>query len=68
VLIITGELDIVPTEAMARALAALFPHANLVTQPGAGHYPWLDDAAAFVTAFARFLRTTKFAKPAPGTA
>jgi pimeloyl-ACP methyl ester carboxylesterase len=56
VLIVTGDLDILPTASMARELAALFPHADLVTQTGAGHYPWLDDAAAFATTVARFLR------------
>ncbi|WP_391858972.1 hypothetical protein [Streptomyces rhizosphaerihabitans] len=35
--------------------AALFPHAELVVQPGAGHFPWLDDADAFVAATAAFL-------------
>ena len=28
--------------------AGLFPDATLVVQPGAGHYPWLDDADRFV--------------------
>jgi pimeloyl-ACP methyl ester carboxylesterase len=35
--------------------AALFPAAQLVVQPGAGHYPWLDDPDWFVPAVAAFL-------------
>ncbi|MDF2708821.1 MAG: alpha/beta hydrolase, partial [Nonomuraea muscovyensis] len=35
--------------------AALFPNAELVVQPGAGHFPWLDDPAAFTAALAAFL-------------
>jgi len=34
----------------AAEYAALFPSAELVVQPGAGHYPWLDDPQAFVRA------------------
>ncbi|WP_327048410.1 hypothetical protein OG320_11335 [Microbispora sp. NBC_01189] len=35
--------------------AALFPHAEFAVQPGAGHFPWLDDARRFVTTTAEFL-------------
>jgi pimeloyl-ACP methyl ester carboxylesterase len=37
------------------SLGELIPGADLVVQPGAGHYPWLDDAAAFTAAVAAFL-------------
>jgi pimeloyl-ACP methyl ester carboxylesterase len=37
------------------AFAALFAGATLVVQPGAGHYPWLDDADRFVAAVGAFL-------------
>lgn len=46
--VIAGGLDIAPTARMARDLAALFPHAEVATQPDAGHYPWLDDPVTFV--------------------
>jgi pimeloyl-ACP methyl ester carboxylesterase len=35
--------------------AELFPHAKLVIEPGAGHFPWLDDADQFVATTAAFL-------------
>lgn len=35
--------------------AALFPAGQLVVQPGAGHFPWLDDADRFVSAVTAFL-------------
>ncbi|MFE6897796.1 alpha/beta fold hydrolase [Streptomyces sp. NPDC057717] len=34
----------------------LFPDAEFVVRSGAGHFPWLDDAAWFVTATADFLK------------
>ena len=55
VLLLTGGVDPQGPPPVAAAFAALFPAAELVIQPGAGHYPWLDDAAAFVTAVAAFL-------------
>ncbi|MET7984957.1 MULTISPECIES: alpha/beta hydrolase [unclassified Streptomyces] len=55
VLVLAGEADLnSPPQAMAR-VAALFPHAELVVQPGAGHFPWLDDPERFVTATTAFL-------------
>jgi pimeloyl-ACP methyl ester carboxylesterase len=33
----------------------MFPAARFVVQPGAGHYPWLDDAGSFVSAVTEFL-------------
>ncbi|HEX8008019.1 MAG TPA: alpha/beta hydrolase [Trebonia sp.] len=35
--------------------AALIPTAKFVVQPGAGHYPWLDDAEWFVSVVTAFL-------------
>ncbi|MFF5284189.1 alpha/beta fold hydrolase [Streptomyces sp. NPDC013171] len=55
VLIVAGEYDAGPTPAKAAEAAALFPHAELVVQPGAGHFPWVDDAEAFVRPVAAFL-------------
>jgi pimeloyl-ACP methyl ester carboxylesterase len=36
--------------------AALFANAELVIQPGAGHFPWLDDADWFVGVTVAFLQ------------
>lgn len=55
VLILAGEYDGGPTPARAAELAELFPHAELVVQRGAGHFPWVDDAGAFVRPIAAFL-------------
>lgn len=55
VLLLAGEVDLnSPPGAMAE-LAEVFPHAELVVQPGAGHFPWLDDAERFVAATSAFL-------------
>ncbi|MEU2161570.1 alpha/beta hydrolase [Streptomyces chengbuensis] len=54
VLVLAGEYDGGPTPARAHEIAALFPRGTAAVQPGAGHYPWLDDPDAFrrtVTAF-----------------
>ena len=55
VLLIAGEVDLNSTPGVVAELADLFPDAVLVVQPGAGHYPWLDDAAQFVSATSTFL-------------
>lgn len=56
VLLLAGEVDLnSPPPAMA-AFAELFPHAELVVQPGAGHFPWLDDPDRFTATIAGFLR------------
>ncbi|MGW1531505.1 alpha/beta fold hydrolase [Streptomyces aureus] len=58
VLVLAGELDLnSPAPAMAE-VAALFPHAELVVQPGAGHFPWLDDPARFAATTEAFLGGT----------
>ena len=48
-------MDLNSTPGVVAELADLFPNAELVVQPGAGHYPWLDDAAQFVATTATFL-------------
>jgi proline iminopeptidase len=49
VTILAGAVDIgLPINAMDE-LAALFPAADLVVQHGSGHFPWVDNPAAFVT-------------------
>ncbi len=55
VLILAGELDPVPTPAAAAQLAAFFPHAEVVVQPGAAHYPWIDNPIRFREAVLAFL-------------
>ncbi|MFJ2720302.1 alpha/beta fold hydrolase [Streptomyces sp. NPDC087437] len=56
VLVLAGEVDLNSPPAAMAEYAGLFPHAELVVQPGAGHHPWLDDADRFVAATAAFLR------------
>lgn len=56
-LILAGELDGGPLPRVAADIAGHFANAELVVQPGAGHYPWLDDPARFVRTVAGFLRS-----------
>ncbi len=55
VLVLAGALDLSRPPRVTAELAALFPAARLTIQPGAGHYPWLDDADRFVSAVTTFL-------------
>ncbi|MFE0131584.1 alpha/beta fold hydrolase [Streptomyces sp. NPDC059037] len=55
VLVVAGEFDLGAPPAAVAEVAALFPDATLVVRPGAGHFPWLDDAEGFVAPVARFL-------------
>ena len=48
VLLVAGEVDVALPPDRAAEYAGLFPSASVVVQPGAGHFPWLDDAQAFV--------------------
>jgi pimeloyl-ACP methyl ester carboxylesterase len=57
VLVLAGALDPMPTSEAAHVLAGLFPHGVVVVQPGAGHFPWVDDPAAFAGAVTDFLAT-----------
>lgn len=54
-LLLAGEHDIWPTAAAVRHLAALLPNVEMVTQPASGHFPWVDDPAAFVASVEAFL-------------
>jgi proline iminopeptidase len=69
VLLLAGQVDPgAPAPAVAE-FTGLFPNAELVVQPGAGHFPWLDDADRFVTTVAPFLaRTSAPGGSAPGAA
>ncbi|MEU6772375.1 alpha/beta hydrolase [Streptomyces sp. NPDC046759] len=63
VLLLAGEVDPgAPPPAMAE-FAALFPDAELVVQPAAGHFPWLDDADRFVSTTVAFLREAAASAP-----
>jgi pimeloyl-ACP methyl ester carboxylesterase len=54
VLVLAGEGDVAgPRRAMAE-YAGLFADGELTVQPGAAHFPWLDDADRFVADTARF--------------
>jgi proline iminopeptidase len=41
--------------AAVREAAQLFNNATVVVQPGAAHFPWVDDPAAFASAISAFL-------------
>jgi pimeloyl-ACP methyl ester carboxylesterase len=55
VLLLAGEYDIALPPPRARQYATLFPDAEVVVQPRAGHYPWLDDPVRFADTALRFL-------------
>ncbi|WP_128981007.1 alpha/beta fold hydrolase [Streptomyces roseicoloratus] len=55
VLLLAGEFDLNSPPGAVAELAGLVSHAVLRVQPGAGHYPWLDDPAAFVASVTAFL-------------
>jgi pimeloyl-ACP methyl ester carboxylesterase len=55
VMVYAGEVEIGPTAELAAETAGLFPGWELTVQPGAGHYPWLDDPAWFTARFLAFL-------------
>ncbi|MFD4639152.1 alpha/beta fold hydrolase [Lentzea sp. NPDC058436] len=52
-LLVAGEHDVSLPPSRAREYAALFPRATLVVQPGAGHFPWVDDPGAFAATVQR---------------
>lgn len=54
-LILAGGLDPQWPPRVIAEFAALFPTGEFVVQPGAGHYPWLDDAEQFVSTVTAFL-------------
>lgn len=55
VLLLAGEGDLGAPPRVMREFAALFPTAEFVVQPGAGHFPWRDDPERFVAAVTEFL-------------
>ncbi|MFI6760892.1 alpha/beta fold hydrolase [Micromonospora sp. NPDC050417] len=57
VLLLAGEFDVNSPPPSVAEFAGLWPDASFVVQPGAGHYPWLDDADLFVATLTAFLRS-----------
>jgi proline iminopeptidase len=55
VLVLAGQTDLNTPPGVAAEVAGLFPNAEFVVQPGAGHFPWVDDAGRFVARTAAFL-------------
>ncbi|MFI8828458.1 alpha/beta fold hydrolase [Streptomyces sp. NPDC053431] len=55
VLLLAGELDLNSPPSAVAELVALLADAAVRVQPGAGHYPWLDDPGAFEAALLTFL-------------
>ena len=55
VMMYVGQAEIGPTPELAAEAVGLFPGWKLTVQPGAGHYPWLDDPAWFTASLLAFL-------------
>ncbi|MFE7852892.1 alpha/beta fold hydrolase [Streptomyces sp. NPDC057403] len=55
VLLLAGEVDLNSPAPMVAEFAGLFAKAESVVQPGAGHFPWLDDPERFVATVGAFL-------------
>ncbi|MGW3845513.1 alpha/beta fold hydrolase [Streptomyces fagopyri] len=55
VLLLVGALDGGPLPRVAAGVAELIPGAAVVVQPGAGHFPWLDDPRFFTETVVAFL-------------
>ncbi|WP_181766833.1 alpha/beta fold hydrolase [Streptomyces albidus (ex Kaewkla and Franco 2022)] len=55
VLVLAAEFDSGPPPHVAAEIAELFPEAQLTVQPGAGHFPWLNDPSFFAGTVTRFL-------------
>jgi pimeloyl-ACP methyl ester carboxylesterase len=55
VLSLAGECDVGLAPRNAAGYAGLFEHAESAVQPGAGHFPRLDDPAWFTRTLAPFL-------------
>ncbi|MEV5973084.1 alpha/beta fold hydrolase [Streptomyces sp. NPDC051921] len=55
VLVLAGGYDAGPTPRKAAEIAACFPNAELAVQQAAGHFPWIDDAGAFLRPVVAFL-------------
>ncbi|MFH8801955.1 alpha/beta fold hydrolase [Streptomyces sp. NPDC017936] len=65
VLVLAGELDGAPRPEAARWAAGVLPCAEVAVQPGAGHYPWLDDPEWFTGRTVSFLDGATGRGPGP---
>lgn len=57
VLLYGGEMDPTVTPALIARAAPVFGDATVVIQPGAGHFPWVEDPGAFAAAVSAFVGT-----------
>ena len=57
VLVVGGERDALTGVTAVQLVADSFPAARTVVVPRAGHFPWVDEPAAFASAVAAHLRT-----------
>ena len=55
VLVLAGQMDMQWPPTVLSELTGFFPAARFVVQPGAGHYPWLDDPDWFAATVSGFL-------------
>jgi pimeloyl-ACP methyl ester carboxylesterase len=55
VLVLTGDRDALTGVRIGDVVTAGLPNGTHVTIPGAGHYPWVDEPAAFAAAVNEFL-------------
>jgi proline iminopeptidase len=58
-LVVVGEDDFICDVTSAREMADRVPGARLVVIPDAGHFPWVEQPAAFRQALDEFLRTVR---------
>ena len=63
VLVLAGETDLAAPPRVMTEYAGFFPHGELVVQPGAAHFPWLDDEERFVTAVSDWLDRVRVSSP-----
>jgi proline iminopeptidase len=65
VLVYAGGLDAAAPPELLAQVAGLFPGWELAVQPGAGHFPWLDDPGQLTGALTAFLSGTSPGPPRP---
>ncbi|MFD7979424.1 alpha/beta fold hydrolase [Streptomyces sp. NPDC059071] len=63
VLLLAGEFDLNSPPGAVAELAGLVSDATFHVQPGAGHYPWLDDPVRFLATAAAFLGAAGHDRP-----
>ena len=54
-LVVVGERDALTGASVGQRLASVIPRAQVVVVPNAGHFPWVDEPAAFRDAVGKFL-------------